>query len=370
MKFWPVVGIAFLQGFLLLAHWFIFQTIVSFWTIGPVFVRPLALALFVLGISFVAAALLGYRFTNPAVELLYGIAAVWLGLLNFLFWASWLCWIVDLPLRWAGFDSPALRASLLSAFYLAAFAVVAYGILNARHIRERQVNITLPVLPDSWRGRRALLISDIHLGHINGRRFAQRIAGIARRLNPDVIFIAGDLFDGAKVHAEQVAAPILEMTAPLGVYFCGGNHEEFGEPEAYEAALKRAGICVLHNERIHVDGLQLIGISYSGSIQPLRLRSFLDGLRLEGGPPSILLNHVPNRLPIVEQAGVSLQLSGHTHGGQMPPFTWITRRVFGKFTYGLQRYGNLQVLTSSGVGTWGPPLRVGTSPEVVLITFA
>jgi len=71
----------------------------------------------------------------------------------------------------------------------------------------------------------------------------------------------------------------------------------------------------------------------------------------------------------VEQAGVSLQLSGHTHGGQVFPFSWITRRAFGKFTYGLQRFGALQVITSSGVGTWGPPMRVGTHHEVVLITF-
>ncbi len=87
--------------------------------------------------------------------------------------------------------------------------------------------------------------------------------------------------------------------------------------------------------------------------------------------PSILLNHVPNRLPLAEHAGVSLQLSGHTHGGgQMFPFNLITRRAFGKFTYGLQRFGELQVYTSSGAGTWGPPMRVGTHSEIVLLTFA
>ncbi len=84
----------------------------------------------------------------------------------------------------------------------------------------------------------------------------------------------------------------------------------------------------------------------------------------------MLLNHVPHRLPIVEQAGINLQVSGHTHGGKLFPFTLFKRWVYGKFTYGLQRFGKLQVLTSSGVGTWGPPMRVGTAPEVVLITFA
>lgn len=369
MRFWPVVGIAFLQAFLLLAHWFVFHTIVSFWTLGPVGERALALALFVLAVSFVAAALLSYRIYNPLVEIIYKIAALWLGLLNFLFWASCGCWLVALPLRWAGADSSILRHAIAGTLYAAAFAVAIYGLINARHIRKRDVQVSLASLPASWQGRRALLVTDMHLGNVNGRRFAERIAGIAQRLRPDVVFIAGDLFDGSKLHPERVAAPVLQMKAPLGVYFCGGNHEDFGEPDAYEAVLEQAGIRVLHNERIDVDGLQLVGISYADSIQPLRLRSFLDGLRLEGGPASILLNHVPHRLPIVEHAGISLQLSGHTHGGQMFPFTWITRRAFGKFTYGLQRYGDLQVLTSSGAGTWGPPMRVGTAPEVVLITF-
>jgi len=102
---------------------------------------------------------------------------------------------------------------------------------------------------------------------------------------------------------------------------------------------------------------------------PMRLRHILTGFHLENGAASVLLQHVPTRLPIVEQAGVGLQLSGHTHGGQVFPFSWITRRAFGKFTYGLQRFGALQVITSSGAGTWGPPMRVGTHPEVVLITF-
>jgi hypothetical protein len=78
---------------------------------------------------------------------------------------------------------------------------------------------------------------------------------------------------------------------------------------------------------------------------------------------------MPSRLPIVERAGVSLQLSGHTHGGQFAPFNWFTRRVFGKFTHGMNRFGALQVYTSTGAGTWGPPMRVGTHPEIVLLTF-
>jgi hypothetical protein len=118
-----------------------------------------------------------------------------------------------------------------------------------------------------------------------------------------------------------------------------------------------------------VDGLQILGVRYHDTTFPIRMRPILESLRLDRNTASILLNHVPNRLPIVEEAGVSLQISGHTHGGQIAPFTWLTQRVFGKFTHGLHSFGSLLVYTSYGAGTWGPPMRVGTTPEVVLLQF-
>ncbi len=324
--------------------------------------------LLVLSVTFVIAALLGYRFSNPMVGLLYKLATVWLGIVNFLFWAAWLCWIAALLLRLMP-AAAVVRPWIGTVLFGAAMLVSLFGFVNARLIRERRLTVKLPNLPASWKGRTALLITDLHLGHINASGFSRRIAGIARRLDPAVIFLAGDLYDGSKADAVRIAAPLFELKPPLGMYFCGGNHEDFGDVEQYAQAITRGGIRILHNERVDVDGLQVIGVSYGDSTYPAHLRAFLEPLHLASGPASILLNHVPHRLPIVEQWGVSLQLSGHTHGGQIFPFTMIVRWVYGKFTYGLQRFGNLQVLTSSGAGTWGPPMRVGTQPEVVLITF-
>ncbi len=133
--------------------------------------------------------------------------------------------------------------------------------------------------------------------------------------------------------------------------------------------MTRAGIKVLNNEKVTVDGLHIAGVPFGDSTSPIRLRAILEGLNLSPNEATILLNHMPSKLPIVERAGVSLQLSGHTHGGQFIPFTWLTRRIFGKFTHGLHRFGNLQVYTSTGAGTWGPPMRVGTHPEIVLLEF-
>lgn len=375
MRVWAVSAVAFLQVFLFCCHWFIYHTLIAFW---PAFMPLtgeeslyLRNTLFVLSAGFIAAALLGFRFGNGLVSLLYRLASAWLGMVNFLFWASFLCWIAALLLRLAPSNAAgAIRPWIGVVLFGAAILASLYGLINARLVRVRRVTVTLPKLPECWRGRTALLVTDLHLGHINSAGFARRIATIARRLDPAIIFLAGDLYDGAKVDPARIAAPLFEMTPPHGIYFSGGNHEDFGDAKEYMAAITRGGIRVLHNERVILDGLQVIGVSYADSTLPAHVRAFLEPLHLGDGPASILLNHVPHRLPIVEQEGVNLQLSGHTHGGQIFPFTLIVRWVYGKFSYGLQRFGKLQVLTSSGAGTWGPPMRVGTHPEVVLITFA
>jgi predicted MPP superfamily phosphohydrolase len=233
----------------------------------------------------------------------------------------------------------------------------------------RRITVVLPGLPPAWKDRTALVLSDMHLGHINRLGFCRKIVARAVALKPDIILMPGDLFDGGKIEAERMAAPLKELTPPFGKYFSSGNHDEFGNMAEFTEILKRAGFQVLNNEKVVADGLHIMGIPYHDSNYPIRMRAALEGMRVPKGEASILLSHVPNRLPIVEQAGVSLQLSGHTHGGQIFPFTWVVRRAFGKFTYGLHKFGELQVYTSYGAGTWGPPMRVGTHAEMVLIRF-
>lgn len=370
MKAWPLVGIVLMQALLLLAHWFIYHTWIIFF--GPSAALALRTALFLLAFSFIAAALLGFYSANRLVTLLYRLASVWLGLLNFFFLAACLCWLSWLALALLRLPFAGLTAErqlLAATLYSLAVAVSLYGLLNARFIRIRRIPIRLAGLPESWHGRTALVVSDLHLGHVNGAGFSRRIVALAARLNPDIIFIPGDLFDGAKADAEALAAPFGQLAPPLGSYFSTGNHDEFGHVALYTEVLTRIGIRVLANEKVTVDGVDIVGVSHGDSGYPIRLRAALESLRLVPGQASILLNHVPNRLPVVEQAGISLQISGHTHSGQLFPFTWLTRRVFGKFTQGLQSFGALQVYTSSGAGTWGPPMRVGTSPEIALLTF-
>ena len=373
MKTWPIFGIFVIQVILLLAHWFLSHTWIEFWDApGTNAVLVLRIVLLVLAFSFVFAALLSFKYSNALVTAIYKVAAIWLGFLNYLFFAaclSWLTWYI-----WAAANisanPSAARAWILCTWAVVAIAASVYGMVNARGIRTRKIAVTLPGLPEGWRGRRAVLMSDIHLGHINGEAFSRRLVAKARALKPDVVFIPGDLFDGTEVDLDHLVMPFRQLDAQFGTFFTTGNHEEFGGTAEKVRAVARAGMRVLQNEKVTIDGLHIGGVPWGDSLSPIRLQAVLEKMQFNPSEASILLNHMPSRLPIVERAGVSLQLSGHTHGGQVFPFTWMTRRVFGRFTYGLHRFGALQVYTSTGAGTWGPPMRVGTHPEIVLIEFS
>jgi hypothetical protein len=222
-------------------------------------------------------------------------------------------------------------------------------------------------LPAKWRGRTAALISDLHLGHVRNGSFLRRMVAKIVGQKPDVIFIAGDLYDGTFIDARQAAEPLNKLSAPHGVYFVAGNHEQFGDDSKYLQAVSAAGVRVLHNEKVELDGLQLIGVSYRSATRGGDLAAVLSGVRLDRDRASILLAHAPDYPEVAEAAGVSLQLSGHTHVGQFIPWSWMARRIYRQFVYGLSRIGKMQVLTSSGAGTWGPPFRLGSHPEIVMI---
>ena len=195
-------------------------------------------------------------------------------------------------------------------------------------------------------------------------RFVRRVVNKLLTLQSDIVFVAGDLYDGVAADFEKLARPWADLVASpqaaaLGVYYIAGNHEEFYRNAEYLPPLLRAGIRVLNNEKVEVDGLQLIGVHYGDAVNADQYRSILRSMKLDRGRASVLLLHAPVRLPISEEEGISLQLSGHTHGGQFFPWTLIAQRVWHKFIHGLQRFGALQVYTTYGTGTWGPPLRAG-----------
>lgn len=368
MRFRFAVFVANFQIILLLAHAFLYETWVFLWKVSsPSALLFLRVLVAILSVIFVAASLLAFRFNNFLVRAFYQVAAVWLGSANFLFLAAVACWIVYVPLLLAGVHTG--KQWIGGALFSAAAVVSLYGAINAAWTRVRRVSVKLPNLPGAWRGRHAALVSDLHLGHVRDAGFARRIVRMVARLQPHIVFIAGDLYDGTAADLPRLAEPWRKIDAPLGAYFIAGNHEEFRDHTKYLQAVQQAGVRVLNNERIEIDGLQIVGVHYRDATHPQHFRAVLQRAGVDRENASILLTHAPDSLAVAEEEGISLQLSGHTHRGQFFPFTWITRRIYGPYVYGLKRLGNMQVYTSSGAGTWGPPMRVGTSPEIVLIHF-
>lgn len=357
------VFITVFQSLLFLIHLLLYET----WAYAAATERLLWVAwtLGVLSVSFVSASLLAWRFSNPLVNAVYKAAAVWAGVLTYLTFAAILSWIILGITRLAGVT---LNFHLLVQILSGIAALMGlYAVLNASWTRIMRVRVQLANLPGSWRGCKIALISDLHLGPVRNGGFLRRMVAMIMKHSPDAIFIAGDLYDGTAIDAAKAAKPLGALSAPRGVYFAAGNHEQFRDDTKYLNAIAAAGVRVLNDEKLEVGGLQIAGISYRTSTQSGNLASALSKLRLDRNRPSILLTHAPDHPAVAEAAGISLQLSGHTHLGQFIPWTWIARRIYGKFVYGLSQIGGLQVYTSSGAGTWGPPLRLGSNPEIVIL---
>ena len=358
--------IAVVQTVLFSTHYLLYKT----WTFsspGSTGAPWSGLALGLLSISFVAASLLAFRYTNAAVRVFYRAAAVWIGLVSFLFLAAVSSWILFGLAQLAGL--PLNFHLTVQCLFAAALAAGLYGVFNAGWTRVTRATVRLANLPAAWRGRTAALISDVHLGHVRNRNFLRRMVAKILKEEPDAIFIAGDLYDGTAIDARRAAEPLSELVAPHGVYFVAGNHEQFGDDSKYLRAIAAAGVRVLSNEKVDVDGLQIIGVPYGNATNGSHLASVLSGVQLDRERASVLLVHAPDHPEVAEAAGVSLQLSGHTHLGQFIPWSWMARRVYRQFVYGLSQIGKMQVFTSSGAGTWGPPLRLGSNPEIVMLQF-
>jgi len=363
-----IVFIAIIQGILALTHLFIYETwVFSSPPIGAPSALWIKLMAGFLSVSFVAASLLAFRYTNALVRAFYKLAAIWVGLLSFLFFAAVASWIIFGAARIAGLEINFHRT--VELLFSVGAVVGLYGVFNASWTRLTRTTVRLANLPDAWRGRKAALVSDLHLGHVRNGGFLRRVVRTILQEKPDAIFIAGDLYDGTAIDAGRAAEPLSQLTAPHGVYFVAGNHEQFGDDSKYLKAIAAAGVRVLTNEKVEVEGLQIVGVPYRHATHDRHFASVLEGVRLDRDRASILLTHAPDRPGIAEAAGVSLQLSGHTHLGQFLPWSWMARRIYRQFVYGLSRIGRMQVFTSSGAGTWGPPLRLGSNPEIVMLEF-
>ncbi|MGD1158583.1 MAG: metallophosphoesterase [Terriglobia bacterium] len=352
---------------LFLAHYFLYYSLVHFFGIAaPPRRTVLAVVLLLLPVSFIASSFLSHWTDNLFSRAFYFCSSLWLGV--------GLTLITAFALAWAAWGATRIfvHSPGPAWFGLAAVALAclysAYGVWNAYHPRTENLTVHIKNLPPTWRGRKLVQLSDLHLGHILGASFLARLVAMANAENPDVVFITGDLFDGADGHLEELVAPLNGLRAPLGIYFVTGNHETFLGVERAYAALRTTPARILADERVMIDGLQVIGISYP---ERGHSKDFAQVIaRLPGFDPtlpSILLYHSPAHIAEAKAAGISLQLSGHAHHGQIFPIQFISRLIYGRYYYGLHVEGDYTLYASSGAGTWGPTMRTGNHPEIAVI---
>ena len=272
------------------------------------------------------------------------------------------------------------RRTLLARLTAGVTGILVSGLAAAalRSVRKpvevRRVSVRLDRLPRAQHGFRIVQLTDIHVGPTIGRAFIEEIVGRANALAPDLIAITGDLVDGTVRQLAAAIEPLTSLRAPHGVYFVTGNHEYFSGAEDWLNELNRLGVRVLRNERVPIDngsvGFDLAGVDdrsavhYGGlSPQEALARALVDR---DPGRELVLLAHQPRTLLDAEPFGIGLQLSGHTHGGQIWPFNFVVG-LQQPFVAGLHRRGSSQIYVSRGTGYWGPPMRLGAPAEITEI---
>ncbi|HEX6343900.1 metallophosphoesterase [Umezawaea sp.] len=265
-----------------------------------------------------------------------------------------------------------IARSLAVAGGLAATGVVGYGATQALGGPVvKRVPVPLGKLAPSLSGFRIAVVSDIHLGPLLGRSHTERIVNTINGLQPDLVAIVGDLVDGTVEELGEAAAPLRDLVSRHGSFFVTGNHEYFSGAQPWLAELSRLGVDPLRNERLTI---ARDGASFDlAGVNDVTGRGYGDGpdmvKALDGrdtSTPVVLLAHQPVQATQAAELGVDLQLSGHTHGGQMWPFNYAVT-LQQPVVSGLATVGGMPVYVSNGAGFWGPPVRVGAPPDVSLI---
>jgi predicted MPP superfamily phosphohydrolase len=336
-----------------------------------------------LGLCLVAQPFAERLVRPPASRMVSWPASLWMGfaflLVNLLAFSDALLWLGG-GAALAAAEGPsgrepalAVRATLVVAVALVAGA---FGLRSAMSPPVlRRVEISLDRWPGSLDGFRIVQISDVHIGPILGRAFAAELVSRANALEPDLVALTGDLVDGGVRQLAEEVAPFAGLRARHGVYFVTGNHDHYSGVRSWCEKARELGMCVLRNQRIEIrdgDGVfDLVGVddhhgSHFGRGGGEDLDAALDGR--DRARPAVLLAHDPSTFKRASTMGVDLQISGHTHGGQIWPFGMLVRLAI-PFVAGRFRRNGAELYVSRGSGFWGPPMRIFAPAEITEIVL-
>ncbi|MCD4705471.1 metallophosphoesterase [bacterium] len=350
-------------------HYFVYFSLFRFFNIQSVWIKlSLILSFILLPISFIAASILTHYFHNGFVNWFYMISGLWLGFITTLLGFVIIVWGIyglfslfawNINLKILGFI-----ALLIATLYSI------YGVWNVYNPRIKEIDVTIKNLPEEWQGKKIVQISDLHLGHVLGKDFFEKVISKVNSIDSEAVFITGDLFDGMGDDFGYVADEINKIKVPRGVYFITGNHETyFGVDKTY-SLLENSQIKIFKNDMVKVDGLQILGINYSKEFEKIDMKKIIQEIdNFNPDEPSILIFHNPIQVKSVKEAGIDLELCGHTHGGQIFPIGLIVKLIYYGVDRGLHTDGDFSIYTSLGTGTWGPTMRTTAPPEITVINL-
>jgi predicted MPP superfamily phosphohydrolase len=368
------------------AHYYVWTRLVRDPGLPPGTARALGYALVFLFLAIPGSLFLRRSAWGSSLEGLVWLAMSWLGLLLFLVLALVVAdlargsWQVARAFSDAG-PLDAERRRVVARLVAGAAALVggSLGLFALRsglsRVQVRRVEVRLARLPQALSGIRLVQLSDVHVGPTIHRSFIETIVAQCNALEPDLVAITGDLVDGSVEELREHTAPLAQLKAKYGVFFVTGNHEYYSGAEEWCAELERLGIRVLRNERVSIGdasaSFDLAGVDdHSAKGHALGHGEDLPKA-LAGRDASrelVLLAHQPRAIFEAQHLGVGLQLSGHTHGGQLWPWTYLVR-LQQPVVAGLARFGESLIYVSRGTGYWGPPMRLGAPSEITELTL-
>jgi hypothetical protein len=300
--------------------------------------------------SFILSSTLAHWYDTIFTRGFYTFSAVWTGVLSNAFFILAFLWIVSSIFLAFHFPHSLSIVGWIGIIIVTLLSV--YGLIQAARPMMREETIYIQNLPKEWEGKKIVQMTDIHLGHIIRSDFARKIVDMSNATNPAMVLIVGDMLDGMDGHLDGLLEPFSGLHSQYGTYFVTGNHETYLGVSHTLDIVKKTNIQIIDNLLVNLGGLQLIGIASPERGQKQDVAEILKKVGFNSMKPSVLLYHAPIDRDIFRSLGISLQLAGHTHRGQLYPYNLITNLVYEGYDFGVYNEGDYTLSVSSGVGTW------------------